>query len=149
MPFKYRSGLHNVGSYQVSGYPFITGSAIDASDPSNGEIKVEFPTVAKSVTVINTGDTGLRVYFNAAIATNSWCPNGTLTYPDNAPLDGLHFITLSAMQDSVTFDVKCREIYVASTASGANDGAFELWAELTGIRNVEMFALTGSGLTTS
>ena len=149
MAFNYRSGLHNVGSYQVSGYPFVTGSAIDASDPSNGEIKVEFPTVAKSVTVINTGDIGLRVYFNAAVATNSWCPNDTLSYPDDAPLTGLHFITIPNVQDSVTFDVKCREIYVASTASGANDGAFELWAELTGIRKEEMFALTGSGLTTS
>ena len=58
---KYGVGLHNVGSYQSSGHPFITGSAIaDAI-----EHKISFPMVAKSVTVIASGtiDDVLRVHF--------------------------------------------------------------------------------------
>ena len=148
MAHNYKNGLHNVGSYQVSGYPYITGSAIDASDTGNGEVKVEFPSVAKSVTVINTSTAlGLRIYFNASSSADSWSPGSPMDYPDGAPLSGLHFITLPATKDSVTFDVKCREIYVAATASGVTDGSFELFAVLTGIDNEYMFPLTGSGLT--
>jgi len=147
MAIYYKNGLHNVGSYQVSGYPFITGSDVDVSAAGNGEVKVEFPTVAKSVTVINTSAVGLRVYFNASNPVDSWCPDCTQTYPTAAPITGLHYITLPSNKDSVTFDVKCREIYVAGTGSGGGDGSFELFAELTGIDPTEMFSLTGSGLT--
>tara|TARA_R110000824_G_scaffold21112_12_gene78983 strand:+ start:302 stop:754 length:453 start_codon:yes stop_codon:yes gene_type:complete len=148
MAHNYKNGLHNVGSYQVSGYPYITGSVIDAGTAGNGEVKVQFPSVAKSVTVINTSTAlGLRVYFNASSSADSWCPACTMDYPDGAPLSGLHFISLPSNKDSVTFDVKCREIYVAASASGATDGSFELFAVLTGIDSEYMFGLTGSGLT--
>ena len=153
MAVNYKNGLFNVGSYQVSGYPFITGSAIDSSATGNGEVKIEFPTVSKSVTVINTGTPGLRVYFNASSSADSWCPNCTQSYPAGAPIKGLHYITLDDSDAgrparTVTFNVKCREIYVAATASGL-DGSFECFAELTGINPTHMFSLTGSGLTTS
>jgi len=145
--YRNRAGLFSVGSYQVSGYPFITGSAVTAGGASNGEVKVEFPTVAKNITIINTtAGVGLRIYFNAAIAANG--ANGAGAYPDDAPIDGLHFITLENKKDSVTFDVKCREIFIALTGSAAGpDGSFQAWAELTGIESQEMFKLTGSGLT--
>ena len=42
-----RGGLRNVGSYQVSGHPFITGSIINA----NEQHTIEFPYVTKKVTV--------------------------------------------------------------------------------------------------
>ena len=44
---KYGIGLRNVGSYMVSGQPFITGSAVNNSD----EIKIEFPFITKNITV--------------------------------------------------------------------------------------------------
>jgi hypothetical protein len=147
MAFNYKNGLFNVGSYQVSGYPFVTGSTVTNGGASNGEVKIEFPTVAKNITIINTAaNAGLRVYFNAAIAANG--ANGFGAYPDNAPIDGLHFITLEDKKDSVTFDTKCKEIYISLTASAAGpDGSFQAWAELTGIETGQMFILTGSGLT--
>ena len=43
----YGSGLNNVGSYQVSGKPFVTGSTI----VSGQEEKIEFPEVTNNVTV--------------------------------------------------------------------------------------------------
>ena len=118
MAVNYKNGLFNVGSYQVSGYPFVTGSNVDSARTSKGEVKIEFPSVVKNVTVINTNTIGLRVYFNASTDTDSWCPNGSLSYPAAAPITGLHFITLENKKDSVTFDVKCRELY---TGSGLTD----------------------------
>jgi len=145
----YKSGLFNVPSYQVSGYPFLTGGLVNSALASNGEVKVDFPHVTKNITVINTDTTGLRVYFNAFESVNSSHPNDDPGgYPSGAPVTGHHFITLENKKDSITFDVKCREIYVAATGSGAAVGSFELWAELTGIPAKEMFILTGSGLTT-
>ena len=146
MPYQQKAGLHHVGSYQVSGYPFVTGSTVTAGGPSNGEVRVEFPTVANNLTVINTSTPGLRVYFNALTASNG--ANGAGAYPDGAPIDGLHFITLEDKKDSVTFGVKCKEVFIALTSSAAGPGgAFQCWAELTGIASQEMFILTGSGLT--
>lgn len=42
---KYSVGLRNVGSYRVSGHPYITGSVVN----DGSEVKVEFPFVTKEV----------------------------------------------------------------------------------------------------
>ena len=49
--FKYTAGLNNVGSYQVSGKPFVTASTI--SDGT--EQQVQFPHVTNNITVKNNG----------------------------------------------------------------------------------------------
>ena len=61
-------------------------------------------------------------------------------------MNGRHYITLPAIADNrslsrMTFDVKCKEIYV--TPQGVT--SYEVYAELTGIETKEMYALTGSG----
>ena len=59
--FNYRQmGLGHVGAYQVSGRPFMTGSATTADGTEN---KISFPYVAKSVTVKSLSGTELRVSF--------------------------------------------------------------------------------------
>ena len=125
------SGLGSVGSYQVSGYPFITGSTTLAN---SGEDKIGFPGVTKSITIINrpsgSGDApDIRVHF--------------------APLTGgrvaagNHFIILTANKDSMTMNVKCNSVYVSAPGNAA---AYEMFAELTGINPQTMFPLTGSGI---
>jgi len=52
--FKYTGGLHNVGSYQVAGSPFVTASSIS----SGQEMRVEFPRVTNNVTVQLDSSTG-------------------------------------------------------------------------------------------
>ena len=47
----YGVGLRNVGSYQVSGTPWVTGSAIANTIVQEHDL----PTVSKSFTFINTG----------------------------------------------------------------------------------------------
>jgi len=125
--FGYRNvGVKNVGSYQVSGWPWITGSVIGVEQ----ELKVSFPMVTKSITVIQSGSESIRAHF---VSTSS----GDVVL-------GHHYIATSNSGDSVTFNVKCKEIYVSS--AGLASG-YELFAELTNIPTASMFDLPASGHT--
>ena len=55
----YKVGLQKVGSYQVSGKPFASGS-IDASTA----VSIAFPSVTRWVQVINNDDKACRVGFS-------------------------------------------------------------------------------------
>ena len=131
----YKAGLRNVGSYQVSGAPWISGNVdIEPQD----EDKFTFDFVTKAVTVINdTGERGdanahLRIYFNASSTGDVF--------------NGKHYVTLSGTSvTSVTLNVKCKEIYIANASAMAGD--YTVIAELTGIGADSMYQLTGSGLT--
>ena len=134
MVAKYTAGLWNVGSYQSSGSPWVTGSTGLSS-----EDKIQFPAVTKSVTVIapKLNDV-IRVHFNSEA--------------DGLVIQGRHYIPLTGStfggagsSSRITLDVKCKEIYI-STPSGPSD--YVVVAELTGISTEQMYALTGSGLTT-
>lgn len=57
--FKYTAGLSNVGSYQVSGMPFATGS-IDASTAT----KIEFPYVTRWIYIKNNGTDDVKLGFS-------------------------------------------------------------------------------------
>ena len=122
-----QSGLGSVGSYQVSGTPFMTGSTITGTQ----EVLVTFPGVTRSITVINkdAGNDDIRVHFQSKDTART--------------IAGLHYITLGELNSSVTMNVKCKTVYL-STPGG--DATFELFAELTGINPQAMFPLTGSGI---
>ena len=152
----HRPGIGNVGSYQVSGYPFITGTVAgvagdgvtaDLVSKANNTYRIQFPTVAKSVTVIASGTVNivpsLRVHFNptssAAVGGHHGTPDGS-----NNVFNQHHYIALDTDEDAVTFNVKCSEIYVTTILAGSG---FQLFAELTHIPLREMYELTGSGLT--
>tara|TARA_B100001094_G_scaffold184497_1_gene178728 strand:+ start:860 stop:1282 length:423 start_codon:yes stop_codon:yes gene_type:complete len=121
-------GLRNVGSYQISGHPFVTGGMIG----SGTESKVSFPYITKKITVIQSGSgTSLRVHFTPKSAS-----------PDNV-YGNHHYITLDGDDESIDFDVKCKEIYLYANS----DTGFEIYASLTNIPTSSMYALTGSGLT--
>jgi len=118
-------GIGHAASYQVSGHPWLTGSYIDVGT----EVKLEFPFVTKSITILNTGSNTLRVHFDTK--------SNTLVYDNN------HYITLTS-NSSFTYDVKCREIYVSNSSSGGT--GIEVYAELTRIDKNRMYQLTGSGI---
>ena len=58
---------------------------------------------------------------------------------------GKHYITLNSHEDSMEFDVKCKELYLS--APGAAAAGFMLYASLTNIPTSSMYAVTGSGVT--
>ena len=127
-------GLRNVGSYQVSGHPYATGSS---DMGSAGTVhQVSFPYVSKEVTVFATGSNSqLHVGFQSPTIGNSF---GT----------GRHYVSLNTgdttIQTSHTFNVKCTSIYVKGVNANA---AFELYASLTNIPVQRMYSLTGAGIT--
>ena len=132
MAFKYGAGLGSVGSYQVSGRPWITGSVNTLL--AGAEHTITFPSVTKAVTVINTDvdSCDIHVHFNSKLL--------------GAVSGGLHYLALNSLNDAFTFSHKCKEIYI-SNPDGAAAGSYTIVAELTGIDVNEMFELTGSGLT--
>jgi len=126
---EYSVGLNNVGSYQVSGVPYITGSDTLAN---GAEHKVEFPMVARNVTVVNHSTGTVRVHFNSQ--------------DDDRVIAGFHFVELDSDEDSISMSVKCKELYVSAVGGGV-DRNYRVIAELTQIPTGRMYALTGSGLT--
>ena len=139
-----RSGLGNSAAYQVSGYPWVTGSVIPAG---TGYYKVVFPSVTKSFTVVNkdassiynsglNGSSSLYVFFGPE-------PVSAFPYPQIAKN---HFVTIPQSEDGFTFNIKCKEFFISKIAT-AHTGAFQVMAELTSIEFSEMPALTGSGIT--
>ena len=143
---RYDVGLHNVGSYQSSGKPFITGSTFADDETCH---MVEFPSVSKSFTVINSGAGSLRVHFQSgSIATAITVPglSGAQTITATADvIAGLHFITVDAAA-SLTMDVKCKRFYISGDL-GSDTPSYEVFAELTNIPTARMYDLTGSGIT--
>jgi len=123
-----RAGLKNVGSYQVSGWPYVTGAILAAGTVAT----VSFPYVTKKVTVIGSGSStnDLRVFFGTSTA-------------NNYVLESHHYISLDSHEDSVEFDVKCNKIYIQAPNAAAG---FQLYASLTFITASNMFTLTGSGV---
>tara|TARA_Y100001963_G_C6783213_1_gene451107 strand:- start:743 stop:1204 length:462 start_codon:yes stop_codon:yes gene_type:complete len=135
----YQAGISHVGSYQIASHPYISGSGDMGS--AGEEHRHSFDTVARSVTVINrsNGDASevqgmtadIRVHFHAT-------GSGHI-------VDGMHYIGLEGDGDSITLNMKCKEIFVSSNIANA---AYTIIAELTSIPQSAMHDITGSGLTT-
>ena len=125
-PRNRRPGIGNVGSFQVSGTPFLTGTATI----SNGtEFRIDFPAVTKNIKVFCThADNSIRVHFDSK--------------DDGSTISNKHFLTVTS--GSVDLGVKCKTIYISNASGGAS--SFELYAELTGIESEMMFDLTGPGI---
>ena len=136
----YTTGLHNVGSYMVSGVPWITGSTLtgDTANPgqNKGQDTITFPYVTKSIMVTRTGGTGnnndLRVHFAATGSGNV--------------ISGKHFLTLTST-NSVTLNVKCTKLFLSIASISTDEATYEVAADLTAIPAARMFTLTGSGIT--
>ena len=117
----YKAGLHNVGSYQVSGRPFVTSSAIPASGAQPNYWKVEFPMVTKEITIANNSNQtneDIRFAFSEN-GLNDTVRNYFLKHPAK---DGV---------GPTTFNVKATEIYIMS--NGTHTPEVSIYAALTSI----------------
>ena len=138
----YSVGLHNVGSYRVSGDPWVSGSD---SQAVNEEVCYQFPWVAKRVTIHNYSARVLRVHFNA---TGS---DGDVVGGLGSGYGGQHYLEVQTISGSaggvLDLNCKCSQIYVSVPDDGGGSGHYRVFAELTGIPVGRMYALSGSGLT--
>jgi hypothetical protein len=121
------AGIGHVGSYQVSGKPFVTGSTALLN---GAQAQIDFPSVARSVTVINDSTTDIRISFTDKDRGNTHL--------------GKHYIKLTETRDSMTMNVKCKQIFIYADGGLAQ---FTVFAELTHIPSGSMYDLTGSGIT--
>ena len=140
----YGVGLRNVGSYQASGTPWVTGSD---SFTAQKTIMHSFPNVSKSFTVINNGSTDIYLHINSG--SHTFVRDGTEGEQTNQSSHnwkaGGHYITVPSVNGAVTMDVKVKEIYLTNPVASA--GKYQIFAELTNIPTIRMFHLTGSGIT--
>lgn len=58
-----RAGLSNVGSFQVSGIPFVTGSLV-VPISTGTPLRIDFPTVTKKIILSNEANVDIRVGFS-------------------------------------------------------------------------------------
>jgi hypothetical protein len=126
-----RPGLSNVGSYQISGQPWLSGSYIDATATNNGEVCFEFPSVCRSFTVTNHGNIPLIVHFD--------------TRANAAVFNHYHYSLLPSMGDGWTYAVKATRVYV-SAEGAVGTGRCQIAAELTAVEKKELGILSGSGI---
>jgi len=143
-------GIWHTPAYQASGFPWITGSNIDAGKVQ----KMQFPYVPKSFTVINTGSAlgeYIWVSFESGSSTTAITANGDsgevgYTQLPNDMVTGSHYVAIAGQSGSYTFNTKCKEVFITNAA--ANTG-YVIVAELTSIPSTRMWHLTGSGITDS
>jgi hypothetical protein len=131
----YTAGLRNVGSYQVSGQPYLSGTVTSATIGSSSWFR--FPSVTKKVIVSNEDSS------NKAII--SFVPYGqtqatTEGFTNSASGSG-NWLYLSK-NSSIELDVKCKEIFIAPAAGVAVDFV-TVYAELTGIPTGSMYSFDG------
>jgi len=102
--FIYSAGLNNVGSFQVSGIPFVSGG-IDATTAT----KITFPYVTRWVQVANIGDNLMKVGFSQQGV------EGTRYF--SVPNLAVGGIGTALVPYSSIFEVKVTEIWISGSAN--------------------------------
>ena len=127
----YRVGLNHVGSYQVSGVPYVTSSAFNFLSTEES-VRFQFPNVTKRITFRNEAGKDLRIHFAPYTAS--------FDYDNGASGSANYFLILDGAEE--VFDVKCKEVFISTTNTGTN-GNLSICAELTSIPKERMFSLDG------
>ena len=114
----YSVGINNVGSYQVSGFPFVTGS-VDCSTAT----KIEFPKITRWVKIQNVDSAPCNIGFSEAGVDG-----------------GTNYFTLPSGEETDVLELKLSELWI----SGSN--SVNVLAGLTNIRSSQLSDLTGVGI---
>jgi hypothetical protein len=116
--YKYGTGLSNVGSYQVSGKPFVTGN-LTAPASGSTPLKIEFPSVTRWITITSTANQHIRFGFSEKGVENGG-NNYFIIHQDAHP-----------MQNG-PYELKVTELYILSDNGTPHSGIYVM-AGLTGI----------------
>ena len=128
--YPYGVGLSNVGSYQVSGIPYLTGATAPVS--SSTPVEIVFPEVTQRIIVSNTGLADLRIGFSA---------NGVKD-TNNYFILHQHDRTTTSDYSKIDLRVKVSSIFLLSN-SGSTTTTVRIAAELS---NISTSHLQNSGL---
>jgi len=146
------SGIGNTAAYQVSGRPYITGSVVETGNgvtPSTSQFKVSFPSVTRTIRIVNTGSAPLRFHFDSlSVAPATHADHNYIVVPPDlvhcTSGSANNYVSGSHRNQPFVMDIKCKDIYISSTAQGQS--GFQLIAELTHIPRYDMYPLSGSGV---
>jgi len=103
--FQYKNGLGNVGSYQVSGRPYVTSSIVVPAE--NGTpVEISFPSVSRTITIRNDGAATIRCGFSAngisGSATNYFTLTQNASFEQEFKIINLYLISDSAATSTAT-----------------------------------------------
>ena len=116
-----RPGLNNVGNYQVSGIPFVSGNLVSPSSSAGATpLEIVFPSVTQRIIFQNHGGSHVRIGFSA---------NGLKT------TNNFYLVDPSG---SVELRVRTNKLYLLSNSPAANVVSGTLSAELTGITGYDL-----------
>tara|TARA_R110000824_G_scaffold113687_7_gene263610 strand:+ start:364 stop:894 length:531 start_codon:yes stop_codon:yes gene_type:complete len=157
-------GLRNVGSYQVSGQPWVSGSG-DGNGTAQAARTIkrfQFPFVTREVTVralpgnpnsVNTLKTDDNRFISGSYVWVSFASGTAHVFTDvsdvvtyNKASDiivGNHYVSVTG---SFNIKAKLKEIYVIVPDANAAT-TYQIVADLTNVPTKRMYHLTGSGLT--
>ena len=134
----YRPGIMSTGHYIISGTPFMTGSVMTSTDNMTDGFVLEFPSVTKSITVVNKAldyadpnfeATDTIVYFQSKTVDVSGSAGEVIRKQE--------YVTLQGADASLMMTIRTRKLYLSvaphATGSGNVQARFEVFAELTGI----------------
>tara|TARA_R100000008_G_C3585093_1_gene171622 strand:- start:1690 stop:2106 length:417 start_codon:yes stop_codon:yes gene_type:complete len=123
--YKYGSGLSNVGSYQVSGKPFLSGGI--AITKAASPVAVSFPTVTR------------WIYISSSAAVKVGMSDLGADF-DN---DGVNYFKVNTAggQNLPSLELKCTELYLSSSVAATVD----IVAGLTGIDVARINNISPSG----
>ena len=142
----YRAALRNVGSYQVSGQPYLSGALTTATIHSNDEGYYAFPFVTKKIIISNEDSTNKAIVSFAPFLESELSKYPAYTAGNSASGSG-NWLYLEK-NSSIELDVKCKEIFVAPVAAVAVN-FITVYAELTNIPTASMYSFNGlRGITT-
>lgn len=115
----HKAGLNSVGSYQMSGVPFLSSSIqVPAYNAGNGEgFRLPFPSVTKSITIRNDGSEIIWLGFSATAISGATGVGG-------------HRISLPS-SGSFSEDFRITDVWLISDTT--NQGKASVIGSLTGI----------------
>tara|TARA_R110002124_G_scaffold140298_4_gene304723 strand:+ start:7090 stop:7503 length:414 start_codon:yes stop_codon:yes gene_type:complete len=120
-----KAGPNLVPAYQLSAIPYVTGST--GADEAISAKQFKFPNVTRFITLSNSGNAAgeyLKVAFTSEGLSHATLKN----------------FFLCPVNDSVTLDVRCKEIFITTSAAMQ----WSVCAGLTPIEASEFPILTGS-----
>ena len=123
--------------FDATGLPYITGGLIHEGKANSGQVKIEFPFVAKAVTIVQTASASLNIHLVTAATSTVKSQN--------------HFVPLFNKGDNYTFQCPLQDIFVSlegNTLPANSTVSFKVIAEMTTIKRDSRFDLAGSGIST-
>lgn len=123
-------GVKNTNAYLGSCRPYLTGGTIISG--SSSEVHIVFPYVTRSITIVNTDTPDIFIHFDSRTTSEV--------------IDNNHYFPLINRGDSVSFDIRSKDIYISYGNDGSSNARFSMIAELTDIPSNEIDAWTGEGV---